>query len=84
VPSDWRWSHEIKFGGYCIQVDLANESIRGVGNDWTKHFKKIADDAWRISAGSAIIVGQVAVPAADGTTDFSVPPNALRQLKRIS
>jgi bifunctional non-homologous end joining protein LigD len=24
------------------------------GNDWTKPFRKIADDAWHISAGSAI------------------------------
>jgi ATP-dependent DNA ligase len=37
------------------------------GNDWTKRFRKIANDAWHISAGSAIIDGEVVAPAADGT-----------------
>ena len=48
------------------------------GNDWTNRFKKIASDAWHISAGSAIIDGEVVVPAADGTTDFSVLQNELK------
>ena len=48
------------------------------GNDWTKRFKKIADDAFLISASSAIIDGEVVVPAADGTTDFSVLQNELK------
>ena len=48
------------------------------GNDWTKRFKKIADDAWHISAGSAIIDGEVVAPAADGTTDFSVLQNDVK------
>ena len=47
-------------------------------HDWTKRFKKVADDAWHISAGSAIIDGEIVVPAADGTTDFSVLQNQLR------
>ena len=48
------------------------------GNDWTKRFKKIADDAWHISAASAIIDGEVVVPSANGGTDFSVLQNELR------
>jgi bifunctional non-homologous end joining protein LigD len=48
------------------------------GNDWTTRFKKIADDAWHISAGSAIIDGEVLAPAADGTTDFSALQNELK------
>ena len=48
------------------------------GNDWTKRFKNVADDAWHISAGSAIIDGEVVAPAADGTTDFSVLQNELK------
>jgi bifunctional non-homologous end joining protein LigD len=47
------------------------------GNDWTKRFRKIAADAYLINAGSAIIDGEVVVPAADGTTDFSVLQNEL-------
>ena len=81
VPSGERWIHEIKFDGYRVQVHLANEAIKVYtrrGNDWTNRFRKIADDAWHISAGSAIIDGEVVVPAADGTTDFSVLQNELK------
>src|ERR1700704_1804136 len=75
VPSGERWLHEIKFDGYRVQLHLANNEIKVYtrrGNDWTKRFKKIADEAWHIGAGSAIIDGEIVVPAADGTTDFSV------------
>jgi bifunctional non-homologous end joining protein LigD len=81
VPSGERWVHEIKFDGYRVQVHLANESIQIFtrrGHDWTNRFKKIADDAWHIDAGSAIIDGEVVVPAADGTTDFSVLQKELK------
>ena len=81
VPSGERWIHEIKFDGYRVQLHLANEAVKVFtrrGNDWTKRFKKIADDAWHISAGSAIIDGEIVVPAADGTTDFSVLQNELK------
>ena len=81
VPTGDRWIHEIKFDGYRVQVHLANEAVKVFtrrGNDWTKRFRKIADDAWHISAGSAIIDGEVVVPAADGTTDFSVLQNELK------
>jgi ATP-dependent DNA ligase len=51
-------------------------------NDWTKRFRKIADDASCIPAVSAIIDGEVVVPAEDGTTDFSVLQNELRGRSR--
>jgi bifunctional non-homologous end joining protein LigD len=81
APSGERWIHEIKFDGYRVQVHLANEAVKIFtrrGHDWTHRFKKIADEAWHISAGSAIIDGEVVVPAADGTTDFSVLQNELK------
>jgi bifunctional non-homologous end joining protein LigD len=81
VPSGDRWLHEIKFDGYRVQLHIANEDIRVFtrrGNDWTKRFKKVADDAYLISARSAIIDGEIVVPAADGTTDFSVLQNELK------
>jgi ATP-dependent DNA ligase len=37
-----------------------------------------ADDAWHIKAASAIIDGEIVVPAPDGTTDFSVLQNELK------
>jgi bifunctional non-homologous end joining protein LigD len=81
VPSGERWVHEIKFDGYRVQLHIANESVRVFtrrGNDWTNRFKKIANEAFLISANSAIIDGEVVVPAADGTTDFSVLQNQLK------
>jgi hypothetical protein len=72
---------EIKFDGYRVQVHIKDAAVTVFtrrGNDWTKRFKKIADDAWHISAGSAIIDGEVVAPAADGTTDFSVLQNELK------
>ena len=78
VPSGSRWIHEIKFDGYRVQVHLANEAVRIFtrrGHDWTNRFKKVSHDAWHIKAASAVIDGEIVVPAADGTTDFSVLQN---------
>src|SRR5258705_8028723 len=81
VPAGERWVHEIKFDGYRVQVHLRDAAIKVFtrrGNDWTNRFRKIAAHAWNINAGSAIIDGEVVVPAADGTTDFSVLQNELK------
>jgi len=81
VPGGERWLHEIKFDGYRVQVHLVNEAVKVFtrrGNDWTKRFKKVADEAWHIGAGSPIIDGEIVVPAADGTNDFSVLQNELK------
>src|SRR5438270_10765146 len=81
VPSGDRWLHEIKFDGYRVQLHIANDDIKLFtrrGLDWTKRFKKIVADAYLINAGSAIIDGEIVVPAEDGTTDFSVLQNELK------
>lgn len=81
VPSGARWIHEIKFDGYRAQVHLRDAAVKIFtrrGNDWTNRFRKIASDPWHINAGSAIIDGEVVVPAEDGTTDFSVLQNELK------
>ena len=64
-----------------MQVHIINTEVKVFtrrGNDWTKRFKKIAADAWRLNAGSAIIDGEVVVPSANGSTDFSVLQNELK------
>jgi bifunctional non-homologous end joining protein LigD len=81
VPSGQRWIHEIKFDGYRVQVHLRDAAVKVFtrrGNDWTNRFRKIAADAWHVNAGSAIIDGEVVVPAANGTTDFSILQNELK------
>jgi bifunctional non-homologous end joining protein LigD len=85
VPSGTRWIHEIKFDGYRVQVHLANEAatiFTRRGHNWTHRFKKVTHDAWRIKAGSAVVDGEIVVPAADGTTDFSVLQNELKGKSR--
>jgi bifunctional non-homologous end joining protein LigD len=72
VPSGARWIHEIKFDGYRAQVHLADEATKIFtrrGHDWTHRFKKVAHDAWRSKANSAVVDGEIVVTAADGTTD---------------
>ncbi len=67
VPSGERWIHEIKFDGYRVQVHLANETAKistRRGHDWTHRFKKVSHDAWHIKAASAVIDGEIVVPAA--------------------
>ena len=87
VPAGERWIHEIKFDGYRVQVHLRDAAVKVFtrrGNDWTNRFRKIAADAWNINAGSAIIDGEVVVPSANGTTDFSLLQNELKgRSKRI-
>ena len=81
VPQGERWIHEIKFDGYPVQLHISNDDVKFFtrrGNDWTRRFRKIANDAFLVSASSAIIDGEVVVPAADGTTDFSVLQNELK------
>ena len=78
VPGGERWLHEIKFDGYRVQVHIVNEAVNVFtrrGHDWTNRFRKIADEAWHIAARSAIVDGEVVVPAANGLTDFSVLQN---------
>jgi bifunctional non-homologous end joining protein LigD len=67
--------------GYRVQVHVVNEAVKVFtrrGHDWTKRLRKIADDAWHVAARSAIIDGEVVVPAADGSTDFSVLQKELK------
>jgi bifunctional non-homologous end joining protein LigD len=81
VPAGKDWLHEIKHDGYRVQIHLANEAVKIFtrrGHDWTHRFKKVTHDAWHIKAASAVIDGEIVVPAADGTTDFSVLQNELK------
>lgn len=81
VPRGDRWIHEVKWDGYRVQVHLANGDVNVFtrrGHDWTHRFRKIAGDASKIKADAAILDGEVVVPTASGTTDFSVLQNELR------
>ena len=66
MPSGERWLHEIKFDGYRVQVHLVNEAVKVFtrrGNDWTKRFRKIADDAWHIGSLTCLSVASSSLVA---------------------
>ncbi len=80
-PRGERWVHEVKFDGYRAQLHLINEDRKVFtrrGIDWTRRFKKVADDAYQINAGSAIIDGEIVVPGEGGKTDFAELQKSLR------
>lgn len=62
---------------HLLPTSLVSSSFLPEDN-WTKRSRKIADNAWHIAAGSAVIDGEVVVQAANGTTDFSVLQNELK------
>jgi bifunctional non-homologous end joining protein LigD len=64
VPSSDRWVHEVKFDGYRVQNARCRIFTDPAILD---RFNKIANDAFLINAVSAIIGGEVAGPAAEGT-----------------
>jgi bifunctional non-homologous end joining protein LigD len=87
VPKGERWIHEIKFEGYRAQLHIVNESITVFtrnGINWTRRFKKIAGHAFLINASSAIIDGEIVVPAVDGTTDARCIADAVDGRSNIS
>ena len=64
-----------------MQLQIANSDVKIFtrrGHDWTMRFKRVADAAFHVSASSAILDGEIVVPAVDGTTDFSVLQNELK------
>lgn len=81
VPSGDRWVQETKFDGYRVQLHITTQDTKVFtrnGYDWTNRFKKVANDAFLINASSAVIDGEIVVPATDGSTDFSVLQNELK------
>jgi bifunctional non-homologous end joining protein LigD len=64
--------------GYRVQVHITNNEVRYSPARLSLD-QPVQEDRLRcISAGSAIIDGEVVAPAADGTTDFSVLQNELK------
>jgi hypothetical protein len=65
-------------GRLAISLASSVASSTRRSNEWTNRCRKIAADAWHINSGSAVIDGEIVVPAANGTTDFSVLQNELK------
>jgi bifunctional non-homologous end joining protein LigD len=81
APSDPGWVHEIKFDGYRIQARLDHGDVRLLtrkGLDWVKKFPNVAAAVAKLSAGTALIDGEIVVTEADGHSSFSALQAALK------
>jgi bifunctional non-homologous end joining protein LigD len=72
-PSSNGWLHEVKFDGYRVQMHIRETGTRLFtrrGHDWTDRFHAFVVAAATIKAHSAVLDGEVIVPAARGLSDF--------------
>src|SRR5262249_32927955 len=71
-PSGPGWAHELKHDGYRLQIHVRNGRVRLYtinGNDWTKRYPRIVEEAARLRA-PLVIDAEVVHLAADGVPDF--------------
>jgi bifunctional non-homologous end joining protein LigD len=72
LPSGPGWAHELKHDGYRLQVHVRDGRVKLYtinGNDWTKRYPRIVEEATRIN-GAAILDAEVVCLSADGAPDF--------------
>ena len=71
-PAGPGWVHELKHDGYRLQLHVRDGRVRLYtmnGNDWTKRYPRIVEEAARIK-GAAIIDAEVVCLSHDGAADF--------------
>ena len=71
-PSGPGWAHELKHDGYRLQIHVRNGRVRLYtmnGNDWTKRYPQIVEQAARLRE-PLIIDAEVVHLSAKGVTDF--------------
>jgi bifunctional non-homologous end joining protein LigD len=76
------WLHELKFDGYRILCRVEKGDVTLLsrnGKDWTSKFARVVTAAKALSVERALIDGEVAVVAPDGTTSFNALQNALSE-----
>ena len=69
-PSGPGWTHELKHDGYRLQIHVRDGRVRLYtmnGNDWTKRYPRIVEEAARLRAPLIIEVVHL---SADGVPDF--------------
>jgi bifunctional non-homologous end joining protein LigD len=71
-PTGPVWAHELKHDGYRLQIHVRNGRVRLYtmnGNDWTKRYPRIVEEASRLK-GTAIIDAEVVCLTGEGLPDF--------------
>ena len=82
VPQGNDWLHEIKFDGYRIlcRVDEGSVSLlTREAHDWTARFDAVAGAAKALPVRQAFLDGEIVALKKDGTSDFQLLQNALKQ-----
>jgi hypothetical protein len=89
APEGDEWLHEIKVDGYRFTawVDRTGRTPQVTlrtrrAAEWTAKLPTIAQALAALPARAALLDGEVAVPRADGTTDFYALQNALEPALR--
>lgn len=75
VPSGDDWLFEMKFDGYRAQVAISGGKARVYtrnGHDWTEQFSVLLPSLQSLTAGSALIDGEIVAIDAHGRTNFSM------------
>src|SRR5260370_23831053 len=78
-PDGPEWLREIKFDGYRMHARLDRGAIRlltRTGLDWTHKYPAIASAVAALPARQAYLDGELCGVRSDGTTSFSLIPNA--------
>jgi len=73
IPRGHAWLHEPKLDGYLFQIVKDGRQVRlysRSGYDWTKRFSPLVEIPTGISCKSAMIDGELVIPARDGRPDF--------------
>jgi bifunctional non-homologous end joining protein LigD len=86
VPPGGQWLHELKFDGYRIlsRIDKGRVSLfTREAHDWTERFKGIAEAAEALPVRQAFLDGEIAALKDDGSTDFQLLQNALREKSAV-
>jgi bifunctional non-homologous end joining protein LigD len=71
-PTGPGWAHELKHDGYRLQIHVRDGRVRLYtmnGNDWTKRYPRIVEEAARLRT-PLIIDAEVVHLSADGVSDF--------------
>ena len=79
IPDGRGWLFEMKYDGYRCVAAVAGDQVRLYtrnGNDWTTQFGRLVEPLSRLTAGSALIDGEIC-SFKDGRTDFSTLKDAL-------
>jgi bifunctional non-homologous end joining protein LigD len=87
VPQGNNWLHEIKFDGYRIlcRIDGSRVSLlTREAHDWTARFRAIAEAAKGLPVRQAFLDGEIVALKEDGTSDFQLLQNALKQQASVN